>query len=383
MAVGLIGIAVLFWMVYLFQLAIFYKNWKKALSGVVSKKAKTTFEGISVIIAARNEEGTLVSCLKSLEQQFLDKKFFEVIVVDDHSEDHTTKEILSFSKDHPELVLRILALEGAVYGKKAALQLGIKNASFPIIALTDADCWVPPQWLAKIRDYFTDKEIAVLCGPVMTKGRKNSWLSTFQKLDFGTTQLINSGASFGHQFHLGSAANLSFKKSIFGEDTSYFNLKTVSGDDVFLLEAMEAISPESIYSAPERNFIVWTQEESTWSGFINQRLRWASKNKYYKNPKLQLTQVTVWAVNLFQLLFLMGSLMGLGSGWEYSFWILLLVKISADYFIVRSATQYYHKQELSFFTFLGFSFLYAYYVVSVGLKSLVFGKYDWKGRGLQ
>jgi glycosyltransferase involved in cell wall biosynthesis len=383
MAFVIAGIAVLLWMVYIFQLANFYKDWKKALSLSGSNSAQNAFEGISVVIAARNEESSVEACLKSLEQQFLEKNFFEVIVVDDHSEDHTTNKILSFSKNHPELVVKILALEGDALGKKSALQLGIKNARFPIIAITDADCWVPPQWLAKIRDYFVDREIGVLCGPVLLRDGKNSWLSTFQKLDFATTQLINGGAAYQHHFHLGNAANLSFKKSIFGEDTAYFNLKTASGDDVFLLEAMEAKSPESIYYAPERNFAVWTKEETTWEGFINQRLRWASKNKYYKNPKLQLTQAIVLAVNLWQLLLLLGSVIGLGSGWEYSFWILLFVKISVDYFIVRSAVQYYQKQEVSFFTFLGFSFLYAYYIVKVGVQSFLIRKYHWKGRVLK
>jgi glycosyltransferase involved in cell wall biosynthesis len=383
MAVAFILLALFFWGVYILQLSSFYKNWKGALALASSKDTRQEFVGISVVIAARNEENSIESCLKSLEQQLLDKRFFETIVVDDHSEDNTVEIVKSFSSNHPDFPITLLTQVGSKGGKKWALQKGIENAKFPLISLTDADCWLPPQWLAKVRDHFVDREINALCGPVLIREKEKNWISLFQKFDFATTQLINSGAAFSGQFHLGNAANLSFKKSFFWESGAFSDSKTPSGDDVFLLEAMEKRDPKSIYYAPERAFGVFTFAESTWPQFEKQRLRWASKNKYFKNTKLQLTQVVVLVVNIFQLLFAFLLFWVLQSSEKFSLLVLLLVKISADYFIVNNAVQYYHKQEVSFFQFFGFSFLYAYYVVKVGVQSFFIQKYTWKGRTLE
>ena len=52
---------------------------------------------VSVIIVARNEENNIINLLNGLENQSYSKSFFEVIIVDDCSEDRTIDKIESFS----------------------------------------------------------------------------------------------------------------------------------------------------------------------------------------------------------------------------------------------------------------------------------------------
>jgi cellulose synthase/poly-beta-1,6-N-acetylglucosamine synthase-like glycosyltransferase len=46
---------------------------------------------VSVLIAARNEEKNIFKLLQSLYNQNFPKEFYEIIIVDDHSEDNTKK----------------------------------------------------------------------------------------------------------------------------------------------------------------------------------------------------------------------------------------------------------------------------------------------------
>lgn len=94
---------------------------------------------VSVVVAARDAAMLLEPCLISLAAQTMDA--VEVIVVDDGSRDET----VAVARAHGALVLQS---HGA--GASAARNLGIREASGRIVAFTDADCTVPPTWLAAL-----------------------------------------------------------------------------------------------------------------------------------------------------------------------------------------------------------------------------------------
>ncbi|MCF7814786.1 MAG: glycosyltransferase [Candidatus Cloacimonetes bacterium] len=99
---------------------------------------------ISVVITVYNSESTLVKCLDSvLNQKYSD---FELIIVNNNSTDSTQKIIDEFSRRHTNIVY---AFE-SVQKRGAARNTGEKKASGKIIAMTDADCIVPENWLVQI-----------------------------------------------------------------------------------------------------------------------------------------------------------------------------------------------------------------------------------------
>ena len=54
------------------------------------------------------------------------------------------------------------------YGSSAARNLAITHARGPIVAFTDDDCFVAPDWLARIAAYFeADATLGMLAGPVL------------------------------------------------------------------------------------------------------------------------------------------------------------------------------------------------------------------------
>ncbi len=100
---------------------------------------------ITVIVPAYNEEDLIAGCLDSLLHQTLEKEHYEIIVVDNNSKDLTAR--IAMSKGvRVEKELK----KGYVH----AIRKGIEVSHTELIAFTDADCRVPPNWLEQILAHF-------------------------------------------------------------------------------------------------------------------------------------------------------------------------------------------------------------------------------------
>ena len=64
-------------------------------------KHKDCDKKVSVIIPARNENQTIGSLLTDLKNQSISDNKFEVIVIDDHSDDSTAEIVSDFSRNNP------------------------------------------------------------------------------------------------------------------------------------------------------------------------------------------------------------------------------------------------------------------------------------------
>lgn len=379
---------VLLWFVYSGLLLYFYRSWQRAVSAENFTAQQEVSEDlrISVVVALRNESGNIPSLLRSFHEQLLDKSLFEILLVDDFSTDHTGEEVQRLLYQYPGLDVRLLYLSDSPNvgegGKKAAVSWGVSQAKYPVISITDADCRPPAQWLAKVRHKMSSGQMKVLCGPVLISDSR-SGVEDLQQFDFAVTQLINSGASFRHFFHLGNAANFTFLKSFFEEIGGYSRDQYASGDDVLLLQKISEKDRNTIYFSPERGFAVYTVAEKTGAAFYMQRLRWASKNKSYRNPYLQLTQITVFLVNFFTLLLLISLPLMLFGKITVLVPTLLIVKFSLDYYIANQAFNFYHKQSIPIGKFIVNWFNHGIYISYIGAKSLLIRNYEWKGRVLR
>lgn len=108
------------------------------------------FDGlISVIIPARNEESRINELLDSLSKN-VDQNF-ETILVDDMSTDKTV-EIASKYKVN---VIKIEELKGDFRGKTNACETGFQTSLGKVIVFLDADTFVHPNFISKIRELFS------------------------------------------------------------------------------------------------------------------------------------------------------------------------------------------------------------------------------------
>lgn len=105
-------------------------------------------EFVSVIIPVYNDEERLATVLDCLERQSYPRDRYEVIVVDNASDRSPEATVSRF----PQARL----VSESRRGSYAARNRGLEVARGPLLAFTDADCIVPPDWLeagvAALRD---------------------------------------------------------------------------------------------------------------------------------------------------------------------------------------------------------------------------------------
>src|SRR4051794_26325031 len=109
---------------------------------------------ISVIICTRNRCQSLVKTLNSAAAQRLAESVeWEVLVVDNGSNDQTRAVVDDFRRKHPGRFRYLLEPEP---GKSPALNAGIREAEGDILAFTDDDTTLAPTWLHNLTKHLYD-----------------------------------------------------------------------------------------------------------------------------------------------------------------------------------------------------------------------------------
>jgi len=351
---------------YFVLLLVLRMGWSKAVAEKERKADKVYF--ISVIVPVRNEDKNIITLLRSLENQHYLQSNFEIIVVDDHSTDDSVKRLKENERFQN---LTIISLEGKESGKKAALTRGIDIAKGEIIATTDADCLLPPEWLTTINSAFEDKQINMSAGMVSIAEDQN-FFSRWQAMEFAS--VMGTGvAAFGlNKPFMCNGANLSFRKEVFHKVKGYEeNEHIASGDDEFL---MRKIQDQFLDSIQIMNSIVVTKPQASSRDFFQQRIRWASKWKGTPPISAKLLAVFIFLVEASWIFLFLSFL-------HFDHRVLLfivVVKIAADLIFLLPIFRFM-KIKFRLIPFLGLQFLYPFYVIFVGLLA-PWSSYRWKDR---
>lgn len=355
-----------FFIVYFLLLVIFLVGWKRAMhDDTTSFKGKENL--ISVIIPARNEELTIGALLESLSKQ--EYKKFEVIVVNDESEDET----LWTASQSGMANLKVIHNKGK--GKKAAITTGIRQARGNIIVTTDADCTVSTGWLKAISSWFKDPGVMMAFGGVRMEGDHNTFFDSLQALEFSS--LIGTGAATAA---LGfptmcNGANLAFRKKVFSQVNGYEdNLQTPSGDDEFLLRKVRTRHPRGIRFIAHPDAVVTTRTQPDTGAFFNQRIRWASKWRYNSSP---LGKGLAVVVVLFQVTFIANWMMVFTPAILQSLF-LMSVKIILEAALLLQVCRSL-QIRWNWLAFFSLQALYPLYVIGVAATSF-FIPFRWKNR---
>ena len=124
-------------------------------------KAKNGKIDVSIVVPVYNGQDTIDSCVKSLLETDYPQDQFEIIVVNNNSNDKTLEILEAYKKD-------ISIIHENRRGPSAARNAGILNARGKYIAFTDADCIVDKQWLANIIKPLQRKKIGIVGGKTST-----------------------------------------------------------------------------------------------------------------------------------------------------------------------------------------------------------------------
>lgn len=325
---------------------------------------------LSIIIPVRNEQDNIHNLLNDLNKQIYPYKNFEVIIANDGSTDETENIVLSFQAvaQYDLKLLNILNENGAS-PKKRAIQKSIEISSGELLITTDGDCRVSENWLSSIEVIYIEKQAKLISSPVTFLDEKTFW-NTFQIIEFAS--LIGSGACsmYLKKPNMCNGANIAYTREVFEEVGGFAgNEHLASGDDEFLMHKIAKIYPEKVVFNIDNNSIVFTKSQPDFSHFYQQRKRWASKWRHYKDWKVIALAIFIFAVNL---------------GMIYSIftqnYLNLLIKCLPEFTFLCLIINYLgYKDKIKFIPII--QLIYPFYVVLFGIIAQGNG-YNWKGRKL-
>ena len=369
-------IAIFITIIYLILIASFIYGFDKVKSFYLKDlKPKTKF---SVIVPFRNEEKNLPALLESIANLNYPKGMFEIILVDDESEDGSVN-VIDTSRMHRDNRTKITILKNirkSKSPKKDALTLAISQAKFDWIVTTDADCVLPKFWLDGFDEFVQRENVEFIVAPV-TYSETKSFLQRFQLLDVLSLQGSTLGGfGIGKPF-MCNGANLAYTKHIF-ETVKGFegNDNFGSGDDIFMLEKVVNNLPEKVNFLKCEQAIVTTLPQPSFDTLLSQRVRWAAKTGAYHNLFGKLVGIIVFMMNGGLLVFSLMTLVGIIA--IKTLFYLAIIKFGIDFLLIFKTADFTNQKEVMTSYFFAF-FLYPFFSIYVVFSS-VFKGYKWKDR---
>jgi len=331
---------------------------------------------ISIIIPFRNEEKNIKGLLKDLVNQNYPDELFEVILVNDHSEDSTTRIIEPFCRNHKNF--RLIDLRQNFYGKKEAIETGIRNAAGELIVTTDADCRACNKWISTIADYYFESDKPEMIIGLVDILSEDTFYNKFQQLEFLSLVGSGAGAVGISQPIFCSGANLIYKKELFNRYKDPLNKTLVSGDDTLFMLRLKRDSKNEIRLLKSKEAIVFTKPQLTIGEFIRQRIRWTSKARFYKDYNIIYSSVIVLTLNVSILI----SIILIFTNKYYSLYpVLLFGKTLIDFIFMNTILKFFNKKRLLKFLIV-FQFFYPLYISITGILGNLAG-YSWKNRNIK
>jgi GT2 family glycosyltransferase len=209
---------------------------------------------VSVVVAVYNGEQYLDECLTALTQ--LNYPNQEIIVVDDGSTDSTP----TIAMKYPVTLIR----NERNLGLSASRNVGIKAANGDIIAYTDADCRVDPDWLFYIVTSFSDNKVAAVGGPNLTPPEDEFLAHCSYKALGGPKAVLIDDREAEHI----PGCNMTFKKDVFTSVEGFDPTYTQAGDDVDLCWRIRDNGDKILYSP---GAVVWHHRRSSVKAYYKQQ----------------------------------------------------------------------------------------------------------------
>ena len=342
----------------------------------INSVPKSTF---SIVIVYRNEAENLPLLLESLLKLQYPSKMFEIMAVNDASEDNSEELWQEFLKQNPKLNIRLLQnIRKSGSPKKDAITLAVSKSRNDYIITTDADCEVPQGWLQEFNSFILETGATSIAAPVAlkTEGSKMTFLKRFQQLDILSLQAATIGG-FGVEIpFMCNGANFCYSKKVFLEvDGFKGNDQVASGDDIFLLEKFQKKGLKTAFlRSPQA--VVFTAPAPSWRQLFFQRVRWASKTSAYKSFFPKGLGLLVLLMNL--LIVVLSILVLLAVAQPSILLICFLLKFNVDFYLIYSSAKFFNRERAMKTYFLS-SIFYPFFSNAV-VAYTFFPGYHWKGR---
>ena len=233
---------------------------------------------VSVIICAKNEAEHLKNNLPKFLNQTV--KTYEIVLVDDHSDDETAAIMRQFAREHE--IARVVTKEQVKNkpGKKHALYAGVKHAEYNYIVVTDADCFpATSEWLSHMVAPLAQQAELVLGLSPNTKSF-SFWKNFFR---FETYLTALQYVSYANRYlpYMGVGRNMAYTKDFFQQHfVQVLDTDFASGDDDLLVNFGANASTTAVVTN-EMSFTLSDSPDSL-SSWFRQKTRHLSAGFTYK-----------------------------------------------------------------------------------------------------
>ncbi len=249
--------------------------------GIHRVSTGNTPRGVSVIVCARNEGYNLEAYLQALLTQ--DYPLYEVIVVNDGSEDNTSAVIYSYISRDARIRTTFVPREAQVgSSKKLALTLGAKAAKYDYLLLTDADCRPESvHWISEMMHGFDKQGTEVVLG-YGAYFKDNGEINRLVRFDTLFNGLHYLGAALCKHPYMGVGRNLAYKKSLFFESGGFSHLmrERAGDDDLFINRVATGKNTAVVVS---KDSLTWSVSKHTLREWLLQKRRHLSVSPKYRS----------------------------------------------------------------------------------------------------
>ena len=228
---------------------------------------------VSVVICAYDAERTMDACLASLEK--ITYPHYEVVIVNDGSRDATQAISERYVAGNPRLFTLI---NQPNKGLSVARNVGMEASTGEIIAYTDSDCVVDPDWLTYLVYKFQAGFVAV-GGPNFPPPEDSAVAAYVAASPGGPTHVLLNDEVAEHI----PGCNMAFQKRALEEVGGFQPIFTAAGDDVDLCWRLQNQGHVIGFSP---SAMVWHFRRNTVKDYFNQQRGYGKAEAllYFKHP---------------------------------------------------------------------------------------------------
>ena len=251
--------------------------------------AKVPF--VSIMVPAHNEGIVIVKTVEALLNFDYPHDRYEIIVINDNSDDDSAELLGRVQKRHPHRLIHVINSDKTKggKGKSNALNIGLASAKGSVISIYDADN-TPESGALRIlvAELMADDTLGAVIGKFRTRNRNATLLTRFINIETLSFQWM---AQAGRQqlFHLCTipGTNYVIRRSLL-EDVGGWDVKALAEDT----EISFRIYMKGFHIKFQPKAVTWEQEPQTLSVWFHQRTRWVKGNIYVilKNTHLLFTK---------------------------------------------------------------------------------------------
>jgi len=293
---------------------------------------------VSVVIYMRNKASNIRHLLSDIANQHYSQGLIQVVVVDDHSTDHSATEVEDFAKKYPNVEL--LRLPEGKYGKKAALRHALSHLTGMVVVTTDANCRATPRWLATIAAFYaTYNPSMIICPVLYTYGQ--SFFSRWQAIkQIRLMGLAAATAAWRHPV-LCSGTNLAIDRSVMERYAYMYDRQPASSEDMMMMLEIKKNPLNRVFFLKSTGAVISTTPPSDLKSFISQYIRPIFKYRAYTNLVVIIVALIDFIANLSVLACLVAGFFQLRFLWLAA--ILWMVKMLVNWLFLKMFSCFWNK----------------------------------------